>query len=163
MLLSSCVFRKNCFRKVFLINFVSTWNNLLKHCIFDTLLLMEGYVQGALRNELLIIAPFVGRRFGKVSLETFTNTSNKMPNHCIFAEFFLIVGWVQGSLRNELPIVHFVVCFKKAILGKSYREILSVLGTIYLNIAFLLFFADSILSTKCSKKRTAHCFFRRAH
>ena len=81
--------KKNCFRKVFLTNFISTWNNLLKHCIFDTLLLMK---QGALRKELLIVAPFVERKFGKVSLQTFTNTSNKIPNHCIFVEFFLILG-----------------------------------------------------------------------
>ena len=41
-------------------NFVSTSNNLLKHCISNEFLLMEGYVQGALRKELHI-APFVER------------------------------------------------------------------------------------------------------
>ena len=35
-------------------NFVSTWNNLLKHCISAEFLLMEGYVQGALQKKLRI-------------------------------------------------------------------------------------------------------------
>ena len=41
-------------------NFVSTWNNLLKPYISNEFLLMEGYVQGGLRKELHI-APFVER------------------------------------------------------------------------------------------------------
>ena len=41
-------------------NFASTWNNLRKHWISAKFLLMEGYVQGALRKELRI-APFVER------------------------------------------------------------------------------------------------------
>ena len=41
-------------------NFASTWNNLRKHWIPAEFLLMEGYVQGALRKELRI-APFVER------------------------------------------------------------------------------------------------------
>ena len=40
--------------------FCSTWNNLLKHCISAKRLLTKGYVQGALREELLI-ASFVER------------------------------------------------------------------------------------------------------
>ena len=39
-------------------NFASTWNRLLKHCISAEFRLIEGYVQGALRKELSI-APFV--------------------------------------------------------------------------------------------------------
>ena len=54
-----CYFRKELsnsyFGKVLLINFVSTWKNLLKHCIFAHLLLMVSYVQGTLRKELLIV------------------------------------------------------------------------------------------------------------
>ena len=38
-------------------NFASTWNKLLKHCISANFLLMKGYVQGALRKELRV-APF---------------------------------------------------------------------------------------------------------
>ena len=34
-------------------DFASTWNNLLKHYISAEFLLMEGYVHGALRKELL--------------------------------------------------------------------------------------------------------------
>ena len=37
-----------------MINFVSFWNNLLKHCISAEFLLMKCYVQGALRKELRI-------------------------------------------------------------------------------------------------------------
>ena len=40
-----------------LINFVSTWDNVLKVRISTELLPMEGYIQGALRKELHI-APF---------------------------------------------------------------------------------------------------------
>ena len=36
------------FGKVLLVNFASTWSNLLKYCISNESLLMEGYVQGAL-------------------------------------------------------------------------------------------------------------------
>ena len=39
-------------------HFASTWNNLLKHFISIDFLLVEGYVQGALRKELRI-APLV--------------------------------------------------------------------------------------------------------
>ena len=35
-----------------MMTFTSAWNNLLKHCISAKILLMEGYVQGALRKEL---------------------------------------------------------------------------------------------------------------
>ena len=48
---------KNCFGKDFLRNFTSTWNNLPKHCISANWLLIEYYLQSALRKELLI-APF---------------------------------------------------------------------------------------------------------
>ena len=41
-------------------HFASIWNSLLKYCIFVVLLLMEGYVQGALRKNLRI-APFAER------------------------------------------------------------------------------------------------------
>ena len=35
-------------------NFVSTWNNLLKHCISAEFFPDEGYVQGAVQKELRI-------------------------------------------------------------------------------------------------------------
>ena len=41
-------------------NFASAWNKLFKHCISVEFLLMEGYVQGALRKELFIV-PFIER------------------------------------------------------------------------------------------------------
>ena len=39
-------------------DFASTWNNLLKHWISVDFVLVEGYGQGALRQDLRI-APFV--------------------------------------------------------------------------------------------------------
>ena len=39
---------------ILLMNFASTWNKLLKHCISAEFLLVEGYVQGALGMELCI-------------------------------------------------------------------------------------------------------------
>ena len=44
--------------KVLLVNFASTWNNLLKNCLSPKFLLREGYVSGTLRKELPI-SPFV--------------------------------------------------------------------------------------------------------
>ena len=41
-------------------DFAGTWSNLLKHFISVKFLLIEGYVQGALRKEVFI-APFIGR------------------------------------------------------------------------------------------------------
>ena len=39
-------------------HFASTWKHLLKHCISVGLLLVEGYLQGAVRKEICIV-PFV--------------------------------------------------------------------------------------------------------
>ena len=44
--------------KVSLINFVTTWKNLLKICISPEFLLIKGYVQGTLWKELNI-APYI--------------------------------------------------------------------------------------------------------
>ena len=49
-----------------MIIFASAYNNLLKYCISANFLLMEGYVQGALRKDLRT-APFV-ERFKTVTL-----------------------------------------------------------------------------------------------
>ena len=46
--------------------FASSWNNLFKHWISSEFLLMEGYVQGALRKDLRIV-PFV-ERFKRTTL-----------------------------------------------------------------------------------------------
>ena len=52
----------------------------------------------------------------------------------------MIEGLVQGALRKELLIAPFVEHLKAATLGKSYWEIVPVLGTVYLTIAFLSIF-----------------------
>ena len=95
-------------------DFVSTWNNLLKHCISAKCLLIESLAQGALRKELLI-APFVERLktviLGK-SYERFWQYWNNLLKLCISAEFLLIEDLVQGALRKELAIAPFVECLK---------------------------------------------------
>ena len=51
-----------------LINFAHTWNILLDNGVFADFLLMEGYVQGALRKVLLIdsfVEPFETANLGK--------------------------------------------------------------------------------------------------
>ena len=48
---------KTYFEKVYLINFISIYSNLLKYFTFVHLLVIENYEQGALRKELIII-PF---------------------------------------------------------------------------------------------------------
>ena len=35
-------------------NFAGTWNKLFRHCISVEFLLVEGYVQGAVRKEMFI-------------------------------------------------------------------------------------------------------------
>ena len=47
--------------------FASAWNKSLKHYISAEILLMQGYAQGALRNELLM-ATFI-ERFKTAALE----------------------------------------------------------------------------------------------
>ena len=50
-------------------HFTNAWNKLLKDCISVEFLLLEGYVQGALRKELRI-DPFV-ERFKTATLEKY--------------------------------------------------------------------------------------------
>ena len=140
---------------------------------------MECYLQGAIRKELLI-TPFLDTKnnyLGKVRLQMSNNTSNKMPKHCIFAKVFLIEDYVQGALRKELFIAPFVERFNTATLGKSYRSILPVLGTIYLNFAFLpnfqfklrnlkssiLSFYCTVLFSGCSTKKTLKILLHTEH
>ena len=105
-------------------DFVSTWNNLFKHCISVKCLLIESLAQGALRKELLI-APFVERLktviLGK-SYERFWQYWNNLLKFCISAKCLLIESLPQGALRKELPIAPFVERLKTAILGKSYER-----------------------------------------
>ena len=79
---------------------------------------MEGYVQGALRNELRI-ARFV-EHFKTTTLESLTHkfcqNLNNLLKHCISNEFLLMEGYVQDALRKELHIAR----FKTTTLRKSY-------------------------------------------
>ena len=78
--------------RVSLINFVTTWNNLLRHCISPEFLLIKGDLQGAVRKELnnASYIDLFKTATGKVLLITFINTANKVPKHCIFVMFLLI-------------------------------------------------------------------------
>ena len=38
----------------------------------------------------------------------------------ISAEFLPMEGYVQGALQKELHVAHFVECFKRTTLGRSY-------------------------------------------
>ena len=60
-----------------MIKFLTTWKSSPKQCIFDDFLLLVGFIQDALRKELLI-ASFI---------ELFKNLKLK---HCISAKFLLI-------------------------------------------------------------------------
>ena len=50
-----CYLRYSYFGEVLLINFVSFWKNLLKHCSFVDLLLVVSYVQVTLGKKLFIV------------------------------------------------------------------------------------------------------------
>ena len=69
-------------------------------------------------------------------MEVFASTWRNLLKHFISADF-LLIALIQRALRKELFIAPFVERINTATLGKSYRYILPVLGTIYLNIAFL--------------------------
>ena len=81
------------FGKALLRDFANSWNNLLKHCTSAEYLLIQGYVQGALRKELFI-APFVEHfkitTLGKSQWLHLSMLQTKMTKHCIFPEVFLI-------------------------------------------------------------------------
>ena len=95
---------------------------MLKHCVVADFLLIEGYVQGALRKELHI-APFLERfkkNYRKVLLINFVRIWHNLLSHCIFAKFWLMEDYVQGALRKELQIAPFLEHFKTTTLRKSY-------------------------------------------
>ena len=92
---------------------------MLKHCVVADFLLIEGYVQGALRKELHI-APFLERfkkNYRKVLLINFVRIWHNLLSHCIFAKFQLMEGYVMGALRKELRIAFFVQRFKTTTFG----------------------------------------------
>ena len=75
-------------------NFASTWNKLLKHCISADFWLVIGHVQGPLLKELRI-APFVSalKQFLWESLnDKFASSWNNLLKRCISANFLLMEG-----------------------------------------------------------------------
>ena len=71
-------------------NFISTWKNLLKHCIFANLLTYCNTDN----NFVLILHIFVSY-FGKVLQIPFASIWNSLLKHCISAECLLIEG-IEG-------------------------------------------------------------------
>ena len=69
---SYCYFRKavsnNFFQQVLLINFISTYANLLQHFIFARFLLIEDYGECALRKE-----PVIDHGFKQLFSDSLTN------------------------------------------------------------------------------------------
>ena len=69
---SYCFFHKavsnNLFQQVLLINFISTYANLLQHFIFACFLLIEDYGKCALQKE-----PVIGRGFKQLFFESLTD------------------------------------------------------------------------------------------
>ena len=70
----------------------------------------------------------------------FASTMIKLFKHWFSVEFLLVERYVQGALRKDLLMAPSIECFKTATLGRSYKCILPVLGTICKGIAFLLYF-----------------------
>ena len=64
-------------------------------------------------------------------LMNFVSNWIKLFKHCTSVEFLLVKGYVQGTLQKELLIAPLTECFKTATLGRPYRCILPILGTIY--------------------------------
>ena len=69
-------------------HFTSAWNKLLKDCISVEFLLLEGYVQGALRKELRI-DPFV-ERFKTATLEKYYWWKLSLPGKIYQSIVFLL-------------------------------------------------------------------------
>ena len=179
---------------------------------------MEGYVQGALRKDLLMapsIERFITATLGRSYRWILPVLWINWLKHWISSKFLLIQSYLQGALRKKLRIAPFVERFKIATLGRFCWWILPVLGINYSNMAFLSifcwwklmyrvlyersctllhswnalkqvlwegltdefgqyleqftyilhfcrFFADRRLCIGCSTKRAAHCSFCRA-
>ena len=106
-----------------MINFASTWNNLLKYCISAEFLLVAGYVQCALRKELRI-DPFVERfkadTLGKSYWWKLSLTGKIYLSIAFFSDFLLILSYTQGALQKELLITSFAELFQNANLGRCY-------------------------------------------
>ena len=126
------------FRKVLVINFISSYSSLLKHFSFAELLQIEYNEQVALQKTL-VIATFVvqfeqllweGLPFNSIitynSLLFFSSFFFSHP--CIFTHPSLIEDYKQGALGKELIIAPLIDRFQKATLGKVCWQILLALG-----------------------------------
>ena len=121
------VLRNSYFGKASLINFVSTWNKVLKHCIFvdffsDRWLSTRHSTKGAVHCSFS--RTLSKCYFGKALLINFISTWKNSLKHCIFADFLLIVSYIQGFLWKELLIAPFVEHFRMTNLRKFHWRLL---------------------------------------
>ena len=86
-------------------DFASTQNKLLKHCISAGFLLVAGYLQGALQKELKQL-------LWESLTDNICQSLEEFTKHCIFVDVLLLVSYIQGTLRKKLLIVIFVERFK---------------------------------------------------
>ena len=128
------------FRKVLVINFISSYSSLLKHFSFAELLQIEYNEQVALQKTL-VIATFVvqfeqllweGLPFNSIitynSLLFFS--SFFFSHHCIFTHPSLIENYKLGALGKELIIAPLIDRFQTATWRKYCWQNLLVLGAI---------------------------------
>ena len=108
---------------------------------------MQGYVLGALRKELLIasfVEPLKQLLSESLTANIYQYFEQKWLSIAFSPNFFQTESYESCStkvaLRKKVFIASFVKRFNTGTLGKSYWYILPVLGTIYLNIPFLLNF-----------------------
>ena len=118
------------FRKVLVINFISSYSSLLKHFSFAELLQIEYNEQVALQKTL-VIATFVvqfeqllweGLPFNSIitynSLLFFS--SFFFSHHCIFTHPSLIENYKLGALGKELIIAPLIDRFQGAICFRTF-------------------------------------------
>ena len=139
---------KTYFEKVYLINFISIYSNLLKYFIFVHLLVIENYEQGALEKSWSLFLSDLKHPLW----ESLTNKSHfclsQLVKHFIFPYFLLIEGYGKDALCNKPAIAIFVESFKTATLTKPYWYISLPLRAICWTISFFLTISGRRLSTR---------------
>ena len=145
-------------------NFASTWIKLFKHWISVEFLLVQGYLYGPLRKDLLMAS----------SIERFKTATLGRSYWCILP----VLGTICKNIAFLLNFCWWKVIYR-VLYEKSYALFLSqsALKQLlwegltdefcqYLELAEALvsfrIFADRKLFTRCSTKGAAHCSFCRA-
>ena len=87
---------------------------------------------------LLLLQNVWQQLLGKSTTNKFglNSTTNTLLENQIFIDIFLVEGCEYAALQKKLAIAPFIESFKVTNLGKYYLQILLVLGTTCLSIAF---------------------------